>query len=262
MKNNNYEEIKITINDYIDIIYNYMLINSLVFTNNFDCNLIKILMNYNLKPSQLLNLISTYLQINKDSKIFDNNIKNNVYNLIGYIASLDDEIKPLEKNKMLNNMKILVNNMDNNNYDFIRSQILLRDYGNFNYKWNYHKLKRIPDYYLDELKNVYYNSIENDFNMLNFLLLDNEQFYNKKYELNLGYKQFYRSMNVFINNNSVLFYKDDDAINKIKFMMEKDINIILNDAYNSVFSEDYNNEFLDIIFVTEKLVKKLDRKLR
>ena len=76
----------------------------------------------------------------KALNIFDDDIKNNLYLLINHIAELDKKTDKYKKNEILNNMKIILNNMGTDNYDFIRNQIILRDFGNLNYKKNLKKI--------------------------------------------------------------------------------------------------------------------------
>ena len=81
----------------------------------------------------------------------------------------------------------------------------------------------------------------------------------ERYKLFLLCKDFYRSINYFIQNYNFLF-KSLDWINRIKFVMNKDLRLLTNvdDVRNLEFEID--DEFLDIMEITQKLVKKIDKK--
>lgn len=259
----NNEEIELKFEDYINIIYNYTLINSLVFAVDIKEYIKNHLKIDNIDKSMLLKGLRSYLSINKNQNIFDNKIKDNFYFLIDYLSEQNCFIDSLEKNSIINDMKIMLNNISCDNLDFIRSQILLRDYGNLHYAWNKAKINKISDQVINRCKDSYYGSISNDFLVINLLLLEKQKFYNQDHKLFLLCTDFYRSINYFTQNYSILF-QNLDLVNRIKFIMSEDLKLLINEVSmdNPKIIQKADIEFLNIMGITQKLVKKLDREKR
>lgn len=255
------KEIQLTLNEFIDMIYNYTLINSLVFSIDIEKFIHDNLKIDNFNTSILLKNFKNYLAINKDKNIFDDQIKDNCYFFINYISEIDNITEKSEKNSIINEMKINLNNTSYSNFDFLREQILLRDYGDSHYNRNKAKINKISDRILNDYKEIYYRSISNDFLVMSLLLIEEQKFYNEGYKLFLLCKDFYRSINYFIQNYNFLF-KSLDWLNRIKFVMNKDLRLLTNvdDVSNLEFESEIDDEFLDIMEITQKLVKKIDKK--
>lgn len=220
-------------------------INAIIFSDNIN-NRLKIIENNSVDKIFLLDLFYAYLQKNKDRNMFDEKLINNCYKLIDYLNQ--SNIDQLNK---INEMKIILNNDENYNLGFLRSQILLRDYGSSYYSFNRIRINKIPDSVISKLKEVYYLSIVYDLNFLNIFKYDEETF-NKVNDMYLLNKNFYRSLNYFIIKCGP-FFKNQNYMNRIRFIIEKDLNLILNKMY------DVDDEFFDIVNVTNHLIKKIDK---
>ena len=262
MNNKDVQQINFSFDQYLNFVYNWTLINSLAFNPNLKQVISDDLYINCFDQSRLLELLRLYLYGCKNLNNFDEDIKNNLYFLIGYIAELDKTTDKYKKNDMINDMKILLNNTGNNNYDFIRNQIILRDFGNLNYNKNLKKLNKVSDDNLNEFKNIYYNSIGNDSVILSFLMLNNGKFYNDGYKEVFLTKEFYRSVNVFLNDHYCLFCNETDFLNKIDFCFNKIIEFVECSSDTVILNADLDEEFFDIAEVTKKLVKKVAKRFQ
>jgi len=255
---NNKKIIKLTFDQYLNCIYNLKLINSLIFSSNIDRSINKVINNESFSYFKILEFLSVYLPIYQEYNIFDDHIKNNLYFLINYFAENDLKTDKYKKTNMLNSLKILLNNINNNNYDFIRKQILLRDFGNLNYNKNLKKINNITTDVLDKYKYIYYSSIENDYATLNYLMINKDIFYNEFYKEVFLSKNFYRSINSFLNDNYILFCNETDFLSKVNFSLDKIGEFIINGSDFDISQANFDEEFFDIVNVTEKLVKKIN----
>lgn len=247
------KEYSMKFEDYVGDILNYTLLDSMFFSTD-----IEEYINHRLKmdaidKGALLNNIHAYLLKNKDDDIFDERTKDNIYFLIDYLMKNMDIAKIKQQNKMINEMKLMTNNLKTNNLEYLREQILLREHAFVNSAFNRFWIKRIPDFTILEYKEVYYNSICNDFPMLNLILLDDKSFYEeyKKYLLHID---FYRSVNFFASVYDYFFEKKS-YLERVKFIIEQNGSLI-----NA--GEQVDKDFILLQKVTQKVVKKIERKIR
>ena len=258
------EEIFITFDQYCKFIYNYKLINSLIFSTNIDSYITNTLKIDQIESKSLLEGLKSYLEFNQGQNIFDEKNKENFYFLIDYLCNQNEFKNNENVIETINELKILLNRIQSyDNNDFVRSQIVLRDYGIMHYNWNFMKLKRIPDFVISIYKREYYESISNDIVVLNCLNSDDEKFYSEDYKKILLDKNFYRSINSLMIDNIVIFEHNSDFLNRINFILNKDLDILNSDCDTRDFtSNDIDDEFFEILNVTNKMIKKLSRKVK
>ncbi len=164
----------LTIDEKIMQLYEYTFIHSLIFTFDFRDYLNEAGIdgqNYSI----ILESLRRYLS--KNQHIFDDSLKKNFYSLMDYVASNDTKTNLNDKNSIINEMKLNLNNIvDINNIRFLRYQILVRDYGIFNYYWNKLKVRRISEQAVLNSRRTYYNSMSNDFSVIHLLISSDEFF--------------------------------------------------------------------------------------
>ena len=243
-------------NDYVNLIYDYTLIESLVFALDTKLYIDKLGID-NLDKTKLLYNFQEYLQENKDENIFDDTLKNKYYYLLDYINDRSNKEERLVQNEIVRDIKIALNNIGNNNFDFLKEQILLREYSIRNYSYNWFVINRISNQTILENKEIYYDSISKDFLFLNLLLMDETEFRDnyQKYLLNIN---FYRSMNYFLAIYNWLF-KKPEILDKAKFIIYNDELLIKNSKYNS---QEIDQNLSSILNVTKKMVKKVEKSNR
>ncbi len=246
--------------EYLNFVYNWNFINSLAFSSNIKKAVTADIFSDCFEPSNILSFLPLYLLKCKALNIFDDDIKNNLYLLINHIAELDKKTDKYKKNEILNNMKIILNNMGTDNYDFIRNQIILRDFGNLNYKKNLKKINNISNDIIDDSKSTYYDSIENDYAMLKFLMLNKKDFCDKYYKDVFLTKNFYRSINSFISDYCLLFCSETDFLSKVNFSLDKLEEFTKYSNTTAILNSNIDYEFYNIVDTTGKLVKKIAKK--
>ena len=239
--------------DSVNRIYDYTLIESLVFALDIKKYIDKLgIENYNKK--KLLCNFYEYLQANKDENIFDKKLKNNYYYLLDYINDNSTKSERLEQNEIIRDIKIALNNIGNDNLDFLKEQIILREYSIRFYNFNLFMINKISNQTILDYKDVYYESISNDFLFLDLLLKDEKDFQDNysKYLLNVN---FYRSMNYFLAIYDWLFQKSE-ILDRTKFIIENDSLLLKNLQYSS---SEFDEELSMICNVTKKMVKKIEK---
>lgn len=245
------------------MLYYDTLINSLVFSLNIKDDLKLYCEFFNNNRDAFLYIferLGIYIANNKTTQNkFDIITNNNFYEIILYLYSnFPYEISNSKStdrkvlNDFFNTVKIYLANCSDNNCDYIREQILIRDYaltGKFNFIWP--KLKKTPDFIIEEYKGEYYKAISNDILVMNLLNESKENFYNNDYEAFLLNKDFYRSINYFIltSNNIAL---NADYLERISYIINNNLNALKN--YDGSF--DLDDEFFDIHNATQHLLKK------
>lgn len=244
------KEFQDSFEQYVDNVYNYTFINSLIFSSNIR-NYINELEIDKIDKSYLLDLSKDYLLENKTNNMFDDKLKQNFYLLIGYISENNNLVNNYEENSIINAIKITLNNLDNDNLEFLRKQILLRDYGSI-YKFNKFKLNRMLATDMTRLKEIYYKSITDDLAVLNMLRLGSSMFYNEAYKMYLLSKNFYRSTNYFMLKESRLF-ENCEYLNRLRFIKEQDLDLLVSGQYDE---NNIDSEFYDIASVNNRLIKK------
>ncbi len=241
-------------------LYYDTLINSLAFSPNIknDLNVYCAFFNNNrnvfLYFAQRLGI---YLEKHKGKGIFDLKVKNNVYEIISYLYSrfpystnnINDRDKLL-LNEFLNSIKVYLNCCSDNNLDFIREQILMRDYGSkskLNPNWRV--LKKVVDCDIELCKGEYYASISRDILIMNLLNESSDDFYNNDYEAFLLNKDFYRSINYFWLTSSEV-HLNKQYYERISFIINTNLDLLMSG------SDDFaDEEFADIHNATHRLLK-------
>lgn len=244
------EDKQISFLQYVDNLYNDTLIKSLIFSHNIG-DYISYLGVDDIDKSLLLEMVYNYLLKNRNSNIFDEKIKANFYTLITYIVEDSDMVRNVETNVTINDIKIILNSLDNNNLPFLKNQISLRDYGAI-YKFNNLKLKRLFKEDISIIKSTYYKSITDDFAILNMLRIDDSLFYDENYKKYLLNKNFYRSINYFMVKESKLF-ENPEYLERIKFIRETDLDMLTSGQYDE---NNIDDEFYDIASINNRLIKK------
>lgn len=260
-----------SIDDYIYSVYQSIFVYSLLYAldveNYVQKSEVKEVLEHN--SDNFLEYFHNYLIAHQHFLIFDDKIKDNIYFLINDIASKNKSLNRNEKVEIINSVKCILNNVGCDNLDFIRNQILYRDLGCLHYKRNVRKLGLLSSDSLTNLKDEYYQSLNEDYLMMRLLLKDNDAFYNGEYKRALCCKNFYRSMNTFMSIYEIMFLANSEYLKRVKFIMNSDLSYLnnLNDEselieLNGKRLDDVDDQFFDILKVTNKLVKKFERKIR
>lgn len=238
--------------------YYNTLINSLVFSPHIK-NDLKIYCSFfeNNRDGFLYmaKCFGNYLEEHKGQNIFDKKIKNNIYEITNYLC----EDFPYDN---VNSDKLLLNdflnaikkylNVCSNNTDYIREQILMRDYGiKSKLSPNWYALKNVADSDIELYKEEYYESISRDILILNLLKEPRENFYHNDYKSFLLNKDFYRSINYFLLTSSLI--KNEQYIERINFIIKNNIDLLADLIVNGDFSDE---EFSDIHVASLRHLKK------
>lgn len=253
MEKDNIEEYTMTFSEYVNNIYNYTVLNSIVFSTDIREFITEHLNMDRINEDALIDNMYNYLLDNKDDDMFDENIKENFYFLIDYLLKNMDKNKIKQKNPMINEMKRMINNLHTNNLEYLREQILLREHAFINYNWNKLIINKISDSTILEYKDIYYNSISNDLFFLHLLLINDEQFY-KEYSKYLLHNDFYRSVNYFMSIYDILF-TNIEYLKRIQFIIEQN-SILINKG------ENVDKDFIALEKISKKVVKKYEKSYR
>lgn len=245
--------------DYVAGVYENILIHSLIFMTDFkefladmefDTEIFSIILQY----------LKNYLDYYQDKNIFDDVIKNNIYTLTEYADNLDTITDNNIKNSLINEIKLMLNNTNNeNNNNYLARQIILRDYGIFNNKLN-NKIKvnkLLQENDINKLKEKYYHSISDDFGVIHLLTTDDDNF-DESYEGCILVSNFYRSINYFSVQFSRLF-NDKNFLERIKFIMKKNDEFIKKGNFDNAYIDE---QFYDLDRISKRVVKQFDRSFR
>lgn len=250
------DTIHMSFEDYITHISNYTFMESLIFSLDVKEYVNERMQMDKVKRELMIDNIYWYLMENYDNPIFDNFVKDNIYFLIDYFAEKDNKSIMAEQNALINKIKRLVNSLECGNLDFLRQHILLREHAQINsldFHFNNFMINRIPDATILDYRDTYYNSISNDFCVLNLLLM-NDNWFKKEYNNFLLFSDFYRSINYFMSLYGVMFTKQE-YLEKVKF--------IINCNSDLVKSEELVDEdFLALQSVSKKMVRKIEKQFR
>lgn len=239
--------------DYITHISNYTFMESLVFSLDIKEYVNERIQMDKVKKEVMLDNIYGYLMENNDNLIFDNFVKDNIYFLIDYFAEKDNKSIMKEQNVLINKIKSLVNGLDIENLDFLRQHILLREHAQINFQFNNFMINRIPDETILNYRDTYYNSISNDFCVLNLLLM-NDDYFKEEYKNFLLFSDFYRSINYFMSLYGIMF-TEPEYLEKVKFMISCN-----NDLVKS--GENVDDDFLALQGVSKRMVRKIEKQFR
>ena len=206
--------------------------NEIVFNNNNFNSLIK---------NEIPNMIKKYV----------NNIKNKIYSFIGeYIIDYAYDINfdfLMNENNLIYNKIIIENDVNNNNFVIIMTQICLLFFELFDDNYEYYKL--IEYYEIRNIKNVVINN-DSNFVVVNFNV---EKEINKKISFynNDDVKNFYDNLNKRINVIKNFF----EIYNKGN--KENNINILINTIEYKEKNMLILNNNVDIIEHYQKLIELL-----
>lgn len=260
--NNKSDYIKITdtismsFEDYVARVSNYTFMESLIFSLDVK-KYVNEHMNMNkVKTEAMLDNIYNHLVENYDNPIFDEFVKDNLYYLIDYFSEKDNKKVMEEQNELINKIKGLVNSLEGGHPDFLRQHILLREYAQINlldFRFNNFMINRIPDETILDYRDTYYNSISNDFCVLDLLLAGDERF-KKEYNDFLLFSDFYRSINYFMSLYGIMFSRDN-YLEKVKFIIGCD-----NDLIKS--GKIVDKDFKALQNVSKRMVRKLEKQFR
>ena len=206
--------------------------NEIVFNNNNFNSLIK---------NEIPNMIKKYV----------NNIKNKIYSFIGeYIIDYAYDINfdfLMNENNLIYNRIIIENDVNNNNFVIIMTQICLLFFELFDDNYEYYKL--IEYYEIRNIKNVVINN-DSNFVVVNFNV---EKEINKKISFynNDDVKNFYDNLNKRINVIKNFF----EIYNKGN--KENNINILINTIEYKEKNMLILNNNVDIIEHYQKLIELL-----
>ena len=242
--------------------YYNTLINSLVFSLNIknDLNIYCAFFNNNRDIFlYMVQRIGIYLEKCNSKGIFDSKVKNNIHEIANYLYEkfpyLTNEKNDSDKlllNDFLNAIKKHLNVCLDSNCDYVREQILMRNYGVKN-KLNPHwrGLKQISDDIIDTFKNEYYTSISKDILFINLLNEPRDNFYNSDYKNFTLDKDFYRSINYFWLT-SPEFRSNHKYYGRIKFMISSNLEMLTDLFMSGDFDDE---EFADIHNASLRLLK-------
>lgn len=245
--------------DYVGAVYENTLIHSLIFMTDFKEFLTDMEFDTEIF-STILQYLKNYLYYYQDKNIIDDIIKNNIYSLTEYAARLDTITDANVKNSIINEIKLMLNSINGeNNNNYLVRQIILRNYGIFNNKWN-NKIKvnnLLQKNAINKLKEKYYRSISDDFGVIHLLTTDDDNF-NESYEDCILISNFYRSINYFSVQFSRLF-NDKKYLERIKFIMQKNDEFIKNDNFDNTYID---GQFYNLDKVAKRVVRQFDKRFR
>lgn len=239
-------------NEFLEYFYK-VTINSLVFSNNIDEDLNTYFKDFTTGEFlYILNLLKMYLEQKNNQQDFDYFAKNNIYKMTTFFCD------KVQSNDDLNQIKIYLNNQSEDNSDFLRQQILLRDYATFKFAnlKMYINLQKISSDIILENKKEYYSSINYDMLFLISLMISDKDFYDFDYTANAFNKSFYRSLNYFSCVKPDILMNSKN-LERIKYVMDCDtVNLEkLSNEYYGELSEDFY-EYIDIRNVSIKKIRK------
>ncbi len=241
-------------------LYYDTLINSLVFSPNIenDLNVYCAIFNNNRDIFlYMVKRLGVYVEKYKGNGIFDPKVKNNIHEIVYYLYSkfpyLTDNKNDSDKlllNEFMHSIKMYLNVCSNNNFNFIREQILMRDYGVKNkLNPNWYALKKVADSDIEIYKDEYYASISMDILIMNLLNESKEDFYNNDYDAFLLNKNFYRSVNYFwLTSSDVRLNKE--YYDRTAFIIKNNLDILSSDSDDFI-----DEEFFDIQNSSIRLLK-------
>ena len=242
-------------NEFLEYFYE-VTINSLTFSNNIDEDLNIYFKKFtNIEILNLLEQLKLFLEQKNNENIFDSFSKNNIYKMTTFFCD------KLGYKEDVNQVKIYLNNQTENNSDFLRQQILLRDYAASrldNLKM-YMRLQKTSDDIIFENKKEYYSSINYDMLFLMKLIMSDKDFYDFDYTANAFNKSFYRSLNYFIKVKPQIL-KDSKNLERIKYIMDYDTSN-LRRVFNEN-SDDFSEDFYEYIDIRNVSVNKMRKFLK
>lgn len=205
------------------------------------------------EKSNMLLMLNSFLKLNCEQEIYDEYIKNNIYYLAQYLYENSSD----KNEEILNEIKKITNNLPTDNFEFIKSQIAIRDFyltGNEILPFNreLRAIKNATEEQIDKLKMTYYNSISFDYKFLLLATLDEDSI--NDYDVYKMNPNFYRSFN-FFNKVNLEYINDKNFLNKVKHIISSDIESLL----ETDFDDDKYDEFTKILNISIKQVKKYDR---
>ena len=248
-------------NTKLESYYYDILIRSLFFSLHVESDLDIYFKDFDRnKYLVMVEQIGLYIEHYQDNLALDDHIRNNIYKIISYLSQHIENYSDNDKilvTDFVNSVKRYLNqNFSSNINDYIREQILIRDYGmkksNLNLLWQ--KLKHVPDESIEFFKNEYYESISQDIVLLLYLLENPADFYNYDYKVLMFNNNFYRTVNYLVLTKTDLFL-DKDYLERINFVIDKNIETLINIEQNN---DNYvlDCEFCDLHNVNCKLLKK------
>lgn len=241
---------------YLDEIFKKVLINSLIFTDDlksffdeadFETN------DYNV----LLDSLYEYLPLFKNENIFDDRLKDRFYELLEYVINMNINMNLIDKTNIMNDVKKILNNINGeNNEDFLFRQIMIRDYGLFNCISNGIEVNHLLKIHRgnDKLKDIYYDSIVDDFLVMH-LLLTTDAIFEDTYDACLLLNNFYRSINYFFYECRGLF-KNKKCFERVNMIIKMNSELCQNGKNN------IDPKFFELEKVTKKIVKKIEVKFK
>lgn len=248
--------IHMSFEDYVTHISNYTFMESLIFSLDVKEYVNERIQMDKVKKEVMLDNIYDYLMENQDNPIFDNFVKNNLYFLIDYFAEKNNKVVMEKQEVLINKIKILVNSLEVGNLDFLRQHILLREHAQINsldFRFNNFIINRMSDETILNYRDTYYNSISNDFCVLNLLLM-NDDWFKKEYNNFLLFSDFYRSINYFMSLHGIMFSREE-YLEKVKFMISCNSDLVKS-------GESVDEYFLDLQSVSKKMVRKIEKQFR
>lgn len=248
---------KITNEEYNNLLYNTLLVKKAIFSKDIE-EFFK-----NMKPitqsetfENFFIVLHDFLQ--KYRNIYDRRIKENTIDLAQYLLSNIPSIDKVERINELNAIKSYLNNLESENYGFIKNEIANREYGTHlehNYVLKY-IFKKHSEESLENLKPEIYSSICFDLDVLALNELDDDEFRNRLFGKYVLKKDFFRSLNYLLINHTRIF-SNKNLVNKIFYIHYANNELI--DRYSDENEEMYqevDTEFFDLEKINLNLIKK------
>lgn len=238
-------------------IYNKFLVKKAIFSNSIEEFFEK------MKPCKTDETYPNFFLVlhdflNKYQNIYDKKVKENTIDLAEHLLKNIDMINREDKINELNAIKRYLNNLEPNNYEFVKNEIANREFGtnlksDLTLRWLF---KTHNEDGLDRLKDEVYKSICFDLDFISLKTMDQNFFYEKGYAKYTLKKNFYRSLNYcLINCPNIL--KDKQFIENICYIFYANEEMI--DHYQDEYAEIYeevDDQFLTLEKISGKLLLK------
>ncbi len=248
---------KITNEEYTNNLYNMLLVKKAIFSESIEDFMKKMTIS---KEDETFENFFIILHefLNTYRHIYDQKVKNNVIDLAQYLLSNIPSINRVERINELNAIKSYLNNLESENYDFIKNEIAFREYGTklkdsllLKYIFIKHKEET-----LENVKDEIYDSICFDLDILTLNSVDDDSFKEKIFANYVLRKKFFRSLNYLLINHPRIF-DNKDFVSRIFYIHYANSELIDNyDVENEEIYQEVDSEFFDLEKINLKLIKK------
>ncbi len=248
---------EMTNEEYNNNLYNTLLVKKAIFSESIEEFMKKMIVSKEDETCQNFFIILSEF-IKKYQNIYDYQVKNNVIDLAQFLLSNIKTIDRIEQINELNKIKSYLNNLDSQNYEFIKNEIAIREYGTKLKKDFILKIlfKNHKEETLENIKPEIYKSICFDLDILALNSMEDEQFKQKTFANYVLKKDFFRSLNYLLVNHPRIF-NNKEFITRLFFVHYANNELI--DNYNTEYEEIYqevDEEYFDLEKINLHLIRK------